>query len=240
MYDGTTVYINGVVDQAGLVLSYDSFASGSVVPTPASLRFVSHYSLHHHQWQPRRLPWSPQLRGDFACAVLVVSGSLWQLRWMQWPTHHQWPSHCHAVDVHPRRSASRIQPSPQSDSANPTAADEFLLVSINTQHRPCPRVPRSVWPSVCGPLGDSQLLATTAPYTFIPGQLAGSTASVIALALISPLIVGPGNYTILAESDNSNLNIMVGNAVAGSQSLVADAYTKNPINTPMPIRAEEK
>ena len=98
-------------------------------------------------------------------------------------------------------------------------------------------------PPTCGAQGDSQLLATTAVYTFGVGILSENVyyyygyeyeytveLEVLFLPLTTPVIVGPGNYTVVAEVDSVFLQIVSGPTDPGFQSMIVDAYTVNTYN----------
>ena len=84
-------------------------------------------------------------------------------------------------------------------------------------------------PPTCGAQGDSQLLATSTVYAFPAGALQEGPQLLI-LALVQPLIVAPGNYSVLAEVDSPSLLVVTGTTAPGYPSLVADCYTRNAYN----------
>ena len=215
---GGTVYINWLVDQAGLVTVYDlqgqSYNSSAVLSTsasaPTTIVSAGHSSLDSYH-------------GALACATAtppggacyggspIVTGPVGVV-YTGYYTSDQLLGSTRVLTVTQQVNALSMSFYWSAFTGN-TVPVRFSLALYG--------------PPNCGPQGESQLLAVTGVYTFAIGELVPYETTLQALALTSFIIVAPGSYTIFAETDNAALNIATGSSVAGSGNLVADAYTRN-------------
>ena len=226
----TTVYINRVVDQAGLYMVFDQTGSTytastvvtSAMPAPGVLVASGSGGLDASRGLLGCAAAAPP-SGPCATGSVIINGPTVDTAIYYWPVDQLVGS------VRTLKVTQQVNSLSMSVYWAPTLPNTVPV-----------RLSLALYgPPNCGPQGESQLLAVTSVYTFAVGELTGLNSVLMNLPLTSPVIVAPGSYAVFAESDNPYLTVVTGNTLPGYSSLVADSYTRNTYSftaAPLPQR----
>ena len=227
---GSTIYINRLVDQAGLVLVFDqsggTFTGTTVITSnqsaPTTITTTGTGGIDASRGVlgcPAAQPVTSSTGGGGSSGggttctgAAIVNGPASESYQYFWPADQLLGS-VRTLTV--TQQVTQLAMSFYWSSANANAAPVHVSLAL-------------YGPPNCGPQGESQLLGVTSVYTFAAGNLSSSNnLQVVTLSLTSPIIVVAGQYVVLAESDNVNMTIITGATAAGYQPMVAESYTRN-------------
>ena len=224
---GTTVYLNRLVDQTGVVLVFD--ISGGTFTS-------SGYAITSNQSAPASITTTgtggvDASRGLLGCpaAVQPVTGTCSGQTFVNGPaaafvSQYYWPSADELLGT-PRTLTSTQQVIALQQTF------DWYNSSIN--YKPVTITLALYGPATCGNQGDSQLLAIATPYTFPVGGLATGYAYTINASFPTPFILPAGTYTVMIDSDTPGISILSQTSTTGV-NLVADSYPYNSTNVAFP------
>ena len=225
---GTTIYINRLVDQPGLVMAFDE--SGQT--------YTASTAIYSNQSAPTTLQTSgtggvDASRGLLGCpatASTPPSGSVCS-----------GPAVMTGPVVSPPLNTYSGPSEFVGSQRTVTTTQQVLNISMTLYYtvatpNPSPiQVSYALYgPPSCGVAGDSLLLGTTVTYTYPANYFTQQTAVVLSLALSSPVVIAPGTYWLMMDDDSVSLDILFGTGTPGA-NVWADAYSINTFNPSAPI-----
>ena len=224
---GQTVYINRLVDQAGLVLLFSStggtFTSSTTVtsaqPAPAVLTTQGTGGLD-------------AAHATLGCAVAGASsaptclGSAVAVGPPIVPSYNTYFTFSTLFGSQRTLSSTTLVRQLQM----------FVYYTVNTNNTYPITVSFALYAfQPCNGFGEAVLLAVTQSYTFPANSLTATGGYVLTLSLPTPLIVPAGTYYISMDDNSPSLDPLFGTSTATGAAVLYDVYTANTYNQSAPV-----